>query len=408
VQVYKDFKLFSIICTFLGLAPYKIHINNITGDGRLDARIGRNVAGIICTFLMTCVMLYGMYDMIMEFKFQRKSTVSDTLSTKFCMPMFFAVTIVALLMNSTVIKYKMSQLFNIFSNIDKEINRLRGEPVLEKSVLMKMLSNFDIVILLFLFAPYLIYDALIWGIGFFHMNSYLLRFSEFVNIVIVMLYCRCVLYVWKKLSELCEILSKTLECDTLTGYHTGLGYKILQVHPESKMKRIQDFTEIVVSLRRLYSQVCAAVHIINAMYGFIVLLEIATHFSVIITNVSTVMSLINTKEEHNIIPHHPPDHKPLFSNTACLIISASLLVTMIVICHITTSKSKDLASVVGKVSLKYPLNIVTLQQLKLFSYQIRYNCFDFTAFWLFRLDSNLLCTIFASAVTYTAVLSQLN
>ena len=408
VRVYREFKPFLVICKLFGLAPYKIKLD--IGDGTLDMRVKENLGGFFCTILVTCAMTLGLSDMVSHVGTENKSSVSDILTTKFSMPMFFAVTLTALLMNSTIIKFKMSQLFDLFSNIDKQLYRLKKVPDEESSFSKKILSNVDIFLLLFVFSPYLLYDALIWGIGLFHINSYLLRFSEFINIIIVMMYCRWVIYVWKILVEMCEMLPLYIKIDPEDVVNENdriPDISEVQLYRNPKQKYPLNLTEFVISLRRLYCQVCSIVHLINVMYGFIILLEIIVNFTVIITNVSVFMSLITEKEE--IIPIHLSNRKPvLFSNSCFLVISVCLLVIMTLICHVATSKSQDLALIIGRFSLEYPLHPDALQQLKLFSYQLRYDSFHFSAFWLFRLDFNLLCTILASAVTYTTVLAQFN
>ena len=395
------------MCKFFGLAPYTILINEETGEGTIDSSFIKNLGGLVCTATLSICMMFGLFDIVSSIKLARKASVTDTLSKMFCMPMFFFLALASLLMNGTVIKQKIKQLLQIFSDIDKGIINLHKESITRGSLfsIRNILSHLDILVLTFVIIPYLIYDSVIWGIGVFFIHSYIMRISQLLIVITVMQYCKFVIYVWQILSEFCDILSHyaQLELPRIEKHIDALPH-ISKIHPEWRPRIDRDITEIVVALRRMYSQLCEAVHLINIMYGLLVLLEIATNFTVGITSVSTIMSIIKANRR----PRHPTDLKPLLSNAICILISSSLLITMIIFCQMTTWKSKKLANIINNISLKYPLKLDTLQQLKLFTSQICYNSFEFTAFWLFRLDSNLLCTIFASAVTYTAVLAQLN
>ncbi|KAJ9592110.1 hypothetical protein L9F63_001338 [Diploptera punctata] len=395
------------MCKLFGLAPYTIHINRNTGEGSVDVNVKKNLGGWLCTITLLASMIFELLDSLIKFKITRRTSVSDTLSRMFCIPMLFFYAATSLLINGTVIKNNIKQLLKIFSDIDKGLFRLHRVPT-EHVHLFSMkglLSKLDVLMLIFVIVPYLIYDSVIWGIGLFFIHSYLMRISQFISIITVMQYCKFVIYVWKLLSEFCKILSEFIEYDySRNEKHIVVLPQLSRIHPELRQKHRNDMTETIIALRRMYSQLCDAVHLINVMYGFVILLEIATDFTVGITGVSTIMTLTKTYRR----PHHLFDKKPVISNVMCILISIGLIISTVVFCQIAIWKSKQLGFIVSKISLIYPLNPDTLEQLKLFNNQIYNNSFEFSAFWLFRLDSNLLCTIFASAVTYTAVIIQLS
>jgi hypothetical protein len=161
--------------------------------------------------------------------------------------------------------------------------------------------------------------------------------------------------------------------------------------------------EYFVHLRRIYNRLCDAVQIVNSMFGFIWMFVIIQIFTVLITGVNTVMALISEDLNHKFY-----DQTSMIVYTVShIVLSLGTLVTTIVSCHVTVLESKELGNEVGKLLLKYPLRSDTVQQLKLFLFQISNNDVQFTAFWLFNLDISFLCTIFASSITYIVLLAQL-
>ncbi|KAJ9587833.1 hypothetical protein L9F63_018736 [Diploptera punctata] len=409
-RVFKEVRPFLIICKVFGLAPYTIRINLVTGEGTVDKRFIKNVGGWISTITLSASMVFGLFDSITISKHMRRSTITDALTTIFCIPMFFLLALSSMLINSTIIKNNINQVLKTFSFIENRLLHLRRKPVSGLNIwsVKNILLHMDILILIFVIVPYLIYDSIIWKTSFYIIHFHLIRISQIVSIITVMQYCKFVFHVGHILSEFCKILSQFIESD-----YSRNDENVLTVTQLSKSriycrpKSFRYMTETIVSLRRMYNQLCDAVYLINKMFGLLILLEIVTNVTAGITHLSTVMNILKLMQG----PHHPTGYRaPLYliSCTLCIVISFSLVITMIVLCQITIWKTKELNNIVNKISLIYPLNPDTMEQLKLFSSDVSNIPFEFKAFSLFRLDYTLLCTIFASAVTYTIFLIQLN
>jgi hypothetical protein len=194
-------------------------------------------------------------------------------------------------------------------------------------------------------------------------------------------------------------VSSKLNCNKIA----ALAYEVRAASQTSNINVFSFHAEYFVHLRRIYSRLCDAVQIVNSVFGFVGMFVIIQNFTELITGVNTIMHLI--KEDHNKY-FSDPTSLIVFTLTR-VILCLGLLITIVVSCHVTVLESNELGNEVRKLLLKYPLRSDTVQQLKLFSFQISNNDVQFTAFWLFNLDISFLCTIFASSVTYIILLAQL-
>ncbi|PNF33538.1 hypothetical protein B7P43_G17407 [Cryptotermes secundus] len=184
---------------------------------------------------------------------------------------------------------------------------------------------------------------------------------------------------------------------------TAISYEVRAASETSDIYVFSFHADYIVHLRRIYRHVCDAVQIVNSMFGFVCMLVIMQNFTELITGVSSIMHLIKGD-----FPHYFSDPTRMIVHAVSHIVLVSgTLVSTILSCHMTVLEAKELGTEVQKVLLKYPLRSDTVQQLKLFSLQISNNDIHFTAFWLFDLDISLLCTIFASSITYIVLLAQL-
>jgi hypothetical protein len=258
------------------------------------------------------------------------------------------------------------------------------------------------------------------------------RLSELLQFVMMTQHCQFIKFIRKRLSALRCVISNILGdgCaqdanETSAEMYEALKHqfstRMTRVYPKSEFnKKAQAYeistaseasninvfsfhAEYFVHLRRIYSCLCDAVEIVNSMFGFVGMFLIIQIFTELITGVNGIMHLIKETP-----PHYFADPTPIIVHTISrIILSLGMLVNTIVCCHVTVLESKELGTEVQKLLLKYPLRSDTVQQLKLFSFQISSNGVQFTAFWLFNLDISFLCTIFASSITYIILLAQL-
>ncbi|KAJ9592115.1 hypothetical protein L9F63_001343 [Diploptera punctata] len=411
-RVYQDLKSFILICKCLGMAPFTVRTTDQTGAKQLDTSIKRNLFGLICTLLVSGIMIFGITDIIKHLNPHSKFSAVDYVNKYFCFPMLFLMPLLAQVFNSTINKSKIRKLLKIFSNIDYEVQRLRTRPAFHDSKINKFLSHFDEIIFISIVINYMIYDFVIVGNRFTALSAWPHRIAEIANIALLLQYCKFVKFIWQRLSEFCEIVSQYFEVDAPDVEKQKLYiFQISKIHPTREVEKLHDVTEMLISLRRMYRQIYETVELLNLIYGFVIFLEITTNFAVIITNVSTIVKQ-NTNTNTNTFPRfphflHAPERKPLLAHCSWLFMSSLVQTIMIVLCEITIWKSKKLGTAVFKMSFNRSLEIETLQQLELLLNQIYNDSFDFTAFWLLSLNSNLLCTIFASSVTFALVLSQL-
>jgi hypothetical protein len=159
------------------------------------------------------------------------------------------------------------------------------------------------------------------------------------------------------------------------------------------------------ALRLTHGILCDAVQIVNSDYGFQILSEVAYAF------VSFVMFSFVSLDAKN-----DPTVAECENGSSCVRVIRDLclsficlikVVTIAASCHAVSSEISDTSRIVHKLLSPRYISADTLSELQLFSYQLRNTSSRFTAFGFFELNLNLLCSVAATATTYSVVLLQL-
>lgn len=430
--VYNDARPLHNVCKFLGLAPYSIRTKSMTGEGYIDTDFKSNTLAVIWTIIMLCAMVGGLISTIIVSVLCFNFSTSDMISKAFCLPLFYVVSVLMIVMNGTVNKHKIQQFLNKISKIDKEILLYQKGQEYSQIKVKKCSSYTEIAILVTVFVPCLIHDFWSFMGDIIILCKIVMRLCEILQFVLMTQHCQFIKFIRVRLKKLRYLVSAVFDYSCAKSeneisdatheafnrkFTTGmtkispefisdkelLSYKILRLSEANNINLLSCNAENLVHLRRVYSHLCDAVGLVNSMYGFLIMFMIIQIFTELITGVNSTMHLI----KENYSPHFS-DPTPLIVYTVSrIVLSLGILVTTILSCHVTVLESKELGNGVQKFLLKYPLRGDTTQQLKLFSHQISYSDIQFTAFWLFNLDISFLCTIFASSITYIILLAQL-
>ncbi|KDR13679.1 hypothetical protein L798_12325 [Zootermopsis nevadensis] len=429
--IYNDARPLHNVCKFLGLAPYSIRINPLTGEGFIDTDFKSNTLTVIWTLILLCAMVGGLIDTIIMNVMTFNFSTSDIINKAFCLPMFYMVSILMIVMNGTVNKYKIEQFLSKISEIDKVMSYMKGQEY-SKIKSKKYSSYFEIAVLIAVFLPCLIYDVCSFMGDVIILCKIQMRLCEILQFVLMTQHCQLTRFIRVRLKMLGRVVSAVfndscsegeseLPGSTREAFNSKLSTGVTRISPElvsnkkllaykifhlSEANTVDLFScnaKNFARLRRVYSLLCDAVGFVNSIYGFLVMFLIMQIFIELITGVNGIMHLI----KENNSPHFANATLLIVHLISRIVLSLGILVTTILSCHVTVLESKELGIYVQKILLKYPLRSDTVQQLKLFYQQISNNDIQFTAFWLFNLDISFLCTIFASSITYIILLAQI-
>jgi hypothetical protein len=405
----------------------------VTGEVYIDTSFKSNILAVVWTVIVLCAMVGGLVVTLVMNALLSNFSTSDIINKAICLPLFFTVSILMIVMKGTVNKPKIEQFLNKISKIDKDI--LICQKVQEYSRIKFKNHNCysEIIVLALVFVPFLMYD--IWSfIGYIvFVCKTVTRLCEVLQFVFMTQHCQFIKFIRIRFNILRYAVSTVLderceesETGTSVAIHeafkhkfaTGMtkispefisdkklsAYKVKQSSEANNMNLFSCHAEKFVHLRRVYGRLCDTVGLVNSMHGFLVMFLIVQIFTELITSVNHIMHYLKTNSSL-----HFPDPTPLIVYIISrIVLSLGILVATIVSCHVTVLESKEIGNEVQKLLLKYPLRSDTTQQLQLFSHQISYSDIKFTAFWLFDLDISFLCTIFASSITYIILLAQLN
>jgi hypothetical protein len=158
---------------------------------------------------------------------------------------------------------------------------------------------------------------------------------------------------------------------------------------------------IIRSARELYDDLCDINILINSMYGFQNLLELASVTADL--SLSSFLILATTLGIHSVEANTAGGF--IFLEIAWLFFYAFKLLCITAPCQSATSEVENTVMMVQKLLLaEFDQN--TIAELQLFSQQLLHRKINFTAFGFFKLDSSLLLTVIGGYITYVVVAVQ--
>jgi hypothetical protein len=161
----------------------------------------------------------------------------------------------------------------------------------------------------------------------------------------------------------------------------------------------------VRALRQMHGLLCEVIQTINYDYGIPLLLIMAYAF------VSFVMYSFLAMDPRPAGNMADCDDEPSCGRVVMnFCISCTCIIKVVAIavsCHVTSSEAAHTSTVVQKLLSQRPATPDSLDELQLFSQQVRNTDSTFTASGFFALNLGLLCSIAGTATTYIVVLLQL-
>jgi hypothetical protein len=343
-------------------------------------------------------------------------------------PMLYLSAGVSVAMNCIVNRLKIAELLQELSSINKAIIEKQGQYFTD--VKQKMACS-GVKVLMAVFITQLV---LVW-IGFclrasnysMDIRIFTLCVASWVNILIMMQFCKFVSCIKYTLRELIRTISvntngNTVSCGLKRGFktrqqfgqrsalrsavHIDMIKETAPFHKDFSHSTREEALLVndIMFFRHVYNDVYDAHSLVNSIYGIPVLLGIV---------VNVTFSIINV---YYVLKDHPTSSyfKDEISKIMLKFIFPSVWFFMntlaafyeTVSCHLVTVESNKLRDKIQKILLFNSLHRDSVRQLKLFSDQISKNCIKFQASCFFPIDMSLFCAYLATTITYTIVLVQ--
>jgi hypothetical protein len=414
----EDMKPLYYVAKILGIAPFTVTINTATNEEIIDMKLTSNMCGFTASATIFIVLLTGFVfaTFMREFSFRKDPVV--VLTYALSVPLNFIGSMVLVIMNATVNRYKLEKILKKFTSIDKNLNLLRSGYFCQRDV-----KKFDVFMPLLVLVVLLLSCEIFLSVDKFNPVFRIIeRTCQVINLVAVMQYCKLALMIRVRLSVMYEILCWTfcknishMNCNTFSSGTLNSTVKLfskpsdtlhtsISVMPggsetfegkEADLKPVRFLeNEILLRIRRIYYHLYDCTKIINLMYGLPILIHVLRTAIGLISGLYNIGSFFDGPI--NTIP-------PVIIWTVVLLGS---IISLAVICDMTVCKTKDVTHKLQALLLKDTVSSDVVEQLKLFSHQMSNDRITFTAAGLFDVNLSFLCTYLTSVVTYVVVLVQ--
>jgi hypothetical protein len=161
----------------------------------------------------------------------------------------------------------------------------------------------------------------------------------------------------------------------------------------------------ILCLRNAYNKIYNLLGIVNSIYGFPLLVQVAQNFLELVGISYLFIQFFYSLEAHGLNPFF--GFTFVASVGIWLVLSFLKLFIITVTCENLRSENKRLTDSVHKLLLQQDMAADSVQQLQLFSFQLLSCKMEFSAAGLFSVDLPYLYSSIAAIVTYFVVLIQL-
>ncbi|KDR17637.1 hypothetical protein L798_08344 [Zootermopsis nevadensis] len=413
----------------LCLAPFSFSWNPVAREIFINTSLSSNVTGFIWTLFMSIIMVTGLISGIIRYKHVGHSNPGVALNNSFCFPMNFInalLSFVVLFMN----RFKFGELVQKLSEIDDKLCQIKLRRCTKYQNYFLYFA-YTVCALLLMF---MCYDILEVEERRYFVYSIVYRIAYFISLVLIIQFCHIVRCIEERLIVLERGVSSVLENRTPIGVTSTLTLPSVETVDKSELLSITSLISenenqvepiensllfsrkalphrksyqlhIIITSRKIYSDIYDATQLINSVYGFILLLLFIRAAAGLVTNIYHLASI--TISGYVFVEYKnwgTAGH--ISSLVTWIVIFLSTITMMTVTCQMTILKSKKIGDIIQKLILQQPLRSDMLQQLKLFSDQVAKSEIKFSAFWFFNVDMSLLYTMLTSVTTYIIVLMQ--
>jgi hypothetical protein len=417
----QDIKPLYYVAKILGIAPFTLKVNAATNGEIIDIKFNSNICGFAASAVIFILLLIGFVFATFLPQFSLRKDPLEVLTYAVSVPLNFIGSLVLVIMNSTVNRYKLEKLVKKLTSIDKSLTVLRSGYCYQRER-----RNVQVVIPVLVLAViflssevFLVYNTLN---PVFCVTE---RSCQVITLVALLQHCKMALMIRSRLCVMYEILSCTFSmklshtnCDkfgsntlNVTSNVCSHTSKTLHTPRLVLLNDLEAFNgtrtnlktagfievSVLLKLRRIYHHLYDCSKIINFMYGLPILIYI---FRAATGLIALLYELGVSFDEH----------REIYFIVSLIIWTSVLLgpiISLTIICDMDVSKTKDIGHKLQALLLKDTVSSDVVDQLKLFCQQISNDRIVFTAAGLFDVNLSFLCTFLTTFTSYIIVMIQL-
>jgi hypothetical protein len=418
----QDMKPLYYVAKMLGLAPFTLKTDAEINEELIDIKLSSNICGFASSAITVIVLLTGFVFATFLPQFSLRGDPAEVVTFAISVPLNFIGSLVLVIMNSTVNRYKLKKLVKKLTSIDKQLILLRSGHFDQRDG--KRVQVFmPILVLAFLL---LFCEVLIVIDQINPVFCVIERSCQIITLVAIMQYCKMALMIRGRLSVMYEILSLTsykrlshTSCDkfgsgalsvtsklrsqTRKTLHTSRFGLRDDLEASNGIQRLLEMPplvedELLLKLRSIYYHLYECVKIVNVMYGLPILIHTFRTATGLTSGLYYIGSFFDARSKKN--------YTTILSDVVWTIVLLGSTISLTVVCHMAASKTKDIGHKLQALLLVDNVSSKMVEQLKLFCQQILNDRIAFTAAGLFDVNLSFLCTFLASITTYIVVLIQ--
>jgi hypothetical protein len=428
VGTMRTVKALYYISKLFGLAPFKLKTQHITRKVVFDTNLRENVFYILWFLFILILMIFRGFMQINE----TIKRISE--SAKFVRAFSVLFSYVSSLTSLIIINLKR----DLAPVILKQLNKIDGalleyEDQERESNRSQYVFVTKICILLFPATLCMTISFVIWGETFGRLDQTLQWTCNFISLTVLLQVLGLLSYLHHNLTTLNTVIlsylkerpervspdhrnykhavsSKAARDESLNDkrhkhhisvintYHSGILHCVTSLNQRSVSSKI-------LIIRNTYNMFYGLLGIVNSLYGFPILVEVTHNFLALVGFSYFFLEILHSQEASG----NP--HLPVFAFFATsgffLLLSVLILLIITFACENLRSENKRLSDSVHKMLLQQDMAADTVQQLQLFSFQLKGCKTEFSAAGLFSVDLPHLCSLIAAMVTYFVVLLQM-
>lgn len=416
----------------MGLAPYfynnKVSVNKEQKNSHL---FPPSVVWSLFVFLihLTSFLSLMTWNILYDYKGYRLNvTVPDALTIS----SMFATCFASLLNGAVFSRRRMETLITNFTIIDQTLLQENRDRIYRKT---RQILLIELSVFLTLLIGFYCYHLYVWGYGVSYIYLFSKDLTNFSNTITIIQYINIMQILRHRFRILNQHLASSCEnkppepSSSLIKHQditNRLNHRSIQIgnaannltetlqnyylselsRPTNSQRREE--VSLIHTLRKTYSDLYDATELINKMYGYQILFEVAYNF---VSFVSYLYYALDTLDAKKTLDRAQRGEESVILEVVSSMCWVTLnLVRMISItasCFKASEEARGTSTVVHKLLLRQTLKRDTSAELQLFSMQLLSNKVEFTAGGFFSVNLSLVHSMVGVATTYIIILLQL-
>jgi gustatory receptor len=313
---------------------------------------------------------------------------------------------------------RMELLMTSFSLIDKILLRANRDAIYRKT---RTILLFEISAIVVIFTGFYCYQLHVWTYGTSYIYIAAKDLTNFSNVVMVVQYVNVVQMLRHRFRVLNQQIATS--CNSSTKHPSvrivSNNRTIQSETPISQIFFLSEFTmpinnhrpeemSRIHTLRQTYTDLCDVTELINQIYGYDILFEVAYDFVSLVSYLYYVLDTLSNETNMGTRSQRGQDSRvPEVVSSLCWV-SQNLVRALCITasCFATTEEAHRTRTVVQKLLLRQTLDGSTSEELQLFSMQLLSSKVHFTAGGFFSVDLSLVYSMVGAATTYIIILLQ--